>query len=182
MGKTKQLLPFKDSTLLEHTIVQAQSSKANKVYCVLGANSEVIKNKIKTSAIAYIDNPNWYQGLSSSIVTGINHILRSWETPNAVLILLSDQPNVDSNYIDLLLETYTKNPGSIVTSNYGNKKGVPAIFPKESFELLLNLKGDKGAKQLLNSNTLKTVSVVPNTEHTLRDIDTPKDYNSLLNN
>ena len=57
---------------------------------------------------------------------------------------------------------------------------MPAIFPKKYFEKLLKLKGDKGAKLLLNSEIVKVISVLPKRNNTLLDIDTSNDYNKLL--
>lgn len=179
MGKVKQLLPFDNSTFLEHAISQAIASKGNDVFCVLGANSNEIKAHIGTERVVFIDNLNWNEGLSASIVAGITHISSLNTSCEALLIMLADQPFVDFNYLDALIETYQKNKECIVASNYGTKKGVPAIFPKNSFEFLSKLKGDKGAKVLLNSDVFKVASITPNDRNTLRDIDTPSDYNGL---
>jgi molybdenum cofactor cytidylyltransferase len=49
MGKIKQLLKFKDNTLLETAIEAATASNGNAVFCVLGAHSEIIKKRNRTS-------------------------------------------------------------------------------------------------------------------------------------
>ncbi len=180
MGEVKQLLPYKGITLLEHVINQVNSSKVGNVFCVLGANSEYIQSKIKPNKVVFLKNLKWKEGLSSSIVTGVEHIKELKQNIDAILILLADQPFVDANFINELIETY-KNTNSIVASSYGNKNGVPAIFPKATFESLVKLKGDKGAKDILNDSDFKVISVASNIEKTLFDIDSPSDYNTLLN-
>ena len=117
MGRLKQLLPYANSTLLEYIIENALASKANKVYCVLGANSDRIKNQIETSEVTFIDNKYWKEGLSSSIVAGITCLQSMKNIPDAVLIMLADQPFVDFNFIDSLIDKYQKNKESIVASN-----------------------------------------------------------------
>ena len=72
MGSVKQLLPFNNTTLIQTVIKNALGTKANKVFCVLGANIEVIKNEVKTDSVTFISNTNWKEGLSSSIVAGIS--------------------------------------------------------------------------------------------------------------
>ena len=47
MGKPKQLLPYKHTTLLGWTIEQALNLKTSTVYCILGANFDLIRKEIE---------------------------------------------------------------------------------------------------------------------------------------
>lgn len=176
MGKMKQLLPYKSTTLLEWVIQQAQKSIVKNVFCVLGANKDTIEKQLTSNTIKIIYNPNYESGLSTSIVTGID-FLQKHNFDNA-LIMLADQPHVTSEYLNSLIEVSKKNPSKIITSNYQGSVGVPAIFPKKYFNDLLNLEGDKGAKNFLlqhNDNVIKV-----NSHQNLLDIDTPEDYQHLI--
>lgn len=175
MGTAKQLLPVRDKTLLGLTIENAINSKANQVFCVLGANAETIEQSIKKYTIEIINNSNYKNGLSSSITEGIIYIItRNFD---AVLIALGDQPKVESNYLNTLIDSFKNNPTQISASNYSNNAGVPAIFPKHYFEQLKHLKGDKGARELLNSHKDDIILFKTNQ---LIDIDTKQDYDNLL--
>ncbi len=176
MGKTKQLLPFKNTTLLEWAIEQAQKSVVKNVFCVLGANKEVIEKQLTSNIVEIIYNPNYKDGLSTSIVKGIDFLLNY--NFDSVLIMLADQPHVTSEYLNSLIEVSKNNPSNIIASSYQGSVGVPAIFPKNYFNDLLDLKGDKGAKNFLlqqNNNVIKV-----NSTQNLLDIDTPEDYQHLL--
>jgi len=175
MGTAKQLLPYKNTTLLGYTIEQAKQSRANATFCVLGASAEPIKKSIENYESEIILNPNFNDGLSSSIVAGINEIKNKGF--NSVLIILADQPNVNSNYLDELLKTSQQNPLKITASNYNSKIGVPAIFPKNYFNQLLKLEGDKGAKNILNNNK---ADIIKMPSFNLTDIDTKEDYQNLI--
>ena len=74
MGSTKQLLSYKKTTLLGWAIEQAKQSKANTVFCVLGANSEIIEKSIENYLVETIYNVDYNNGLSTSIIAGINHL------------------------------------------------------------------------------------------------------------
>ncbi|WP_047790723.1 nucleotidyltransferase family protein [Tenacibaculum mesophilum] len=176
MGKIKQLLPYKNTTLLEWTIEQAQKSVIKNVFCVLGANKDAIEKKLTTNAIITIYNPKHQDGLSTSIIKGIE-FLQEHNFDNA-LIMLADQPHVTSEYLNSLIKVSKKNPSKIITSNYQGSVGVPAVFPKEYFNKLLNLKGDKGAKNFLLQHDDNIFKV--NSSLNLLDIDTPEDYQYLL--
>ena len=176
MGKMKQLLPYKNTTLLEWAIEQAQKSIVKNVFCVLGAHKEAIEKQLTTKPIEVIYNPNYKNGLSTSIVEGIN-LLQKHNFDNA-LIMLADQPHVTSEYLNSLIETSKKNPSNIIASSYQESAGVPAVFPKNYFNELLNLKGDKGAKSFLLQHNDDVIKV--NSHQNLLDIDTPEDYQHLL--
>jgi molybdenum cofactor cytidylyltransferase len=176
MGKIKQLLPYKNTTLLEWAIEQALKSTVKDVFCVFGANKDEIEKQLTTKTIEVIYNPNYKDGLSTSIVEGIN-LLQKHCFDNT-LIMLADQPHVTSEYLNSIIETSKNNPSNIIASSYQGSVGVPALFPKKYFNDLLNLKGDKGAKNFLlqhNNNVIKV-----NSSQNLLDIDTPEDYQHLL--
>ncbi|TYQ00150.1 molybdenum cofactor cytidylyltransferase [Tenacibaculum adriaticum] len=175
MGTPKQLLPIGNSTLLGITINTALNSNASKVLCVLGANAEKIKSSIKNYNIETVLNINYKNGISSSIISGIEHLIPM--NFDAVLIMLGDQPNVGSEYLNSLIQLFLKNPKQISASNYDGKLGVPAIFPKTYFEDLKQLSGDKGARNLLNS--FKVNSLILQSEEFI-DIDTIKEYQDFI--
>lgn len=175
MGKTKQLLPYRETTLLGHSISQALASKADSVYCVLGAQAELIEKEMH-SKVKFIINENWEYGLSSSIAAGIRYL--KTKDCNSVLVMLADQPKIDSVYLNLLLDYSIENPTKCIASGYGAKNGVPAVFPKSYFDILEKLNGDQGAQQLLNSETNVVITI--NAKDKVEDIDTPEDYNRLL--
>jgi molybdenum cofactor cytidylyltransferase len=176
MGQAKQLLPIGKTTLLGLAIEEALNSKADKVYCVLGANFEDIKKSIEHYPIEIIKNKDYQLGLSSSINKGVTHL--ESKDYDAILIMLADQPNLDSKYHNQLIDEHHKQPDKIIASSYSGLNGVPAVFPKSYFDKLLNLKGDKGAKDLLNAS--KTEVLGYNTNQ-LIDIDTTEDYINFLN-
>ena len=178
MKGIKQLLKIDNKTLLEHTLEEAKKVNSKNVFCVLGANATKIKAQTSTKNINYIFNENFEKGLSSSIVSGVNYIEKKHPNINSILILLADQPEVNDFYLNKLIATFKKNNEKIIASNYGEMNGVPAIFPKNYFSKLQFLKGDKGAKELLNNNDLD-VLVFPR-KKSFVDIDTQEDYQSYI--
>ena len=176
MGSPKQLLPLGDKTMIGCAIENALQSQANKVFCVLGANSEKINPSIENYDIETILNSNYKKGLSSSIVKGIETLQAA--AFDAVLIMLADQPNVTTEYINTLIDAYRENPKNIITSKYSKTHGVPAVFPRKLYNQLQQLKGDKGAKTFLNAS--KNIIGI-DTNQPLIDIDTQEDYLNHLN-
>lgn len=176
MGTAKQLLPVGNTTLLGLSIEHAQTSKASKVICVIGANAKIIKDSISNYDIDIITNHNFKEGLSSSIFEGVNYIGN--KNFDGVLVMLSDQPQVDAKYLNGLINSFENNPTKITASEYATSLGVPAIFPKIYFEQLQQLKEDKGAKDFLNANKSQIISIK---SEKLIDIDTKEEYQNFLN-
>lgn len=176
MGVAKQLLPVGKTTLLGIAIETALQSKANKVYCIIGASAEAIKQSISKYNIESIFNTNYKTGLSSSIVAGIDHI--KTQNFDAVLIVLGDQPLIKTSYLDEMITTFKNHDEKIIASKYNNTFGVPSIIPKRYYHQLLKLKGDRGAKTFLNAHSEDIISL-KNTK--LMDIDTKKEYHDFLN-
>ena len=68
---------------------------------------------------------------------------------------------------------------SIVASSYANTPGIPALFHKNLFPELKELKGDTGAKKIiLNHRDMVAEILFPSASI---DIDTVEDYENLNN-
>lgn len=176
MGTPKQLLPAGKKTLLGVTIENVLLSKANNIYCILGANHKSISTAISKYNVDIILNSEYKSGLSSSIVAGIQHIKN--QNFDAVLILLGDQPLITDISINLMVETYQKHNKNIIASLYNTSPGVPAIIPKKYFNSLLKLEGDKGAKGFLQTQKGNVITL---NNSNLMDIDTKRDYEDYVN-
>jgi molybdenum cofactor cytidylyltransferase len=176
MKTAKQLLPVGDKTLIGLTIEKALQTDVEKIFCVLGANAEEIRSNIKGYEIEVIENINFQNGLGSSISCGIQNLEKY--SCDAVLIMLGDQPNITSDYLNNLISSFEKNPNFIFASKYFKKNGVPAIFPRKYFPDLLKLQGEKGAAELLNNENLNVKTVEMKVD--LTDIDTPEDYKNFI--
>lgn len=178
MGKAKQLLPVHKKTLLAHCLENIKSARIANIICVLGARADKIRDIVKVENVTFITNENWAKGLSTSIQKGVKFILKNKKECDAILITLADQPLVDAAYLNLLVEENHKNPNFVITSQYDNGFGVPALFPKTCFLDLLMLKGDKGARTYLNSNIVNVLAL-PYSQKLL-DIDTNEQYDKYI--
>lgn len=178
MKDIKQLLKVNNKTLLEIAIENIESVFTENVYCILGANAEKIKKSTSVKNTEFIFNSNFKSGLSSSIVTGIHHLKKQNTTFSGVLIVLADQPEVNKGYINKLLFNFNKKNTKIIASDYHKSPGVPAIFPVNYFDLLLQLKGDKGAKKFLEQHITNTIILTK--KHPFKDLDTQEEYLSYL--
>lgn len=172
MKTPKQLVKIGNNFLLEFVLSKAKAINKNHVYCVLGAKDALIRREISSSNIHFIYNANFKEGLSASIVSGISEIAMKSQNYESVLILLGDQPAIEKEYLNEMIALFSKDESKIIASNYGEKFGVPAIFPRRYFSKLKKMNGDFGAKEMLNKNS---DVIALSTQTNFVDIDTEKD-------
>ena len=173
MGKSKQLLSWGTNNFLDHTINQA-SSLNSKICVVLGANSKRIANNISNNTRIII-NQNWKKGIGSSLSYGTKIFGKD---KDALLILLCDQPLINEEFLNQMIEKYKSNNNKIVATSYKNKPGVPAIFPRKYFDKLRLLDKDYGASKLMLNEKGNTILIDPMGRNI--DIDTREQYEALI--
>lgn len=178
LGQPKQLLRYKDTTFLEYIIGEASVIKEAAVIVVTGANHELIEKEIDASKIKIAFNPDWESGMSSSINTGLNKALQLFPEIEKCILAVCDQPFVSHSIFENLITEYHKTKKGIVASSYAETVGTPVLFDKKYFNELLRLKGQEGAKKIINGFLEDTAST-PFEKGNI-DIDTEEDYNKLI--
>jgi len=178
LGRPKQLLPYNGKSLLEHSVDTANDSDASPVIVILGANATMLEKEIAEKKIHVTENKEWQEGMASSVRCGINTLMHIAPNADAAIIMVCDQPFVSSSLLNELIAAQKSTGKSIVTSQYATAIGPPALFYKSIFPELLKLKGDAGARKIIEQriNEIATVSFIKGNI----DIDTEKDYKSLL--
>lgn len=179
MQGIKQLLPWKNTTLLGNAIEQAIQSKGNAIYVVLGANSNKIYPSIAHYNVQIIENKNWKSGIGKSIACGVNFLRENHLIYDAILIMLGDQPLISSSYYNLLIDKYSQKEAKIIASETNNKPSVPAIFDAVYFDSLAQLSEDKGAKEILITAEKEVYILHSNVD--LMDVDTLSSYENIYN-
>jgi molybdenum cofactor cytidylyltransferase len=178
LGQPKQNLLFQNKTLLQRAIETGLNSKCRPVIVVLGANAGVIDPSIQHETIKVIYNPDWNEGMASSIRTGIKEIEKN-KAIDSVLVMLCDQPFVDPALIHNILRKQQETGKAIIACSYKDTVGVPVLFGSSLFAELLLLKGHEGAKNILKNHPQDMATVLFDKGNV--DIDTMGDYERLIN-
>ena len=179
LGKPKQLLQYRGKTLLAHAINEAVNSNADAIVVILGKNADQFKKEIDDRKVRVAVNSSWEEGMASSLRLGLGTLLNDKPYIDAVIFMVCDQPHVLSSILNELIITQQKTTKQIVTCNYGDSIGPPALFHKKYFKDLMKLSGDTGARKIVqeNMNDMTTI-LFPEGEI---DIDTEEDYEKLKN-
>lgn len=174
MGTSKQLLDIGGVTLLMHSVQIALDCGASSVVVVLGAQAEVHQQALAGLAAEVVIHPDWKKGMGSSLKAGLTYLLRRQDKPEAVMVLVCDQPRLTTQHLRELIIMYGKTKQPIVASHYGGTDGVPALFDQSLFPELLLLPDEQGARKVIAARAENVVSV--SFPEGAIDLDTPEDY------
>ena len=177
MGQPKQLLAYRGSTLLQHTIDIAHTLPDAPVVVVLGANAEEIREQVSSPGVIIVDNASWRDGMGGSLRVGLRALLADCPKLSTATFLLCDQPLFSSEMLHELIATHERTCCEIVASEYNGTLGAPALFDCSLFPDLLALDSDIGARQIIAKHRAKAIGV--RFPDGAIDIDTPADYLSL---
>lgn len=172
MGQPKALLPLRGESLIRHVVRAASGCRAERVLVVLGGSATALRAELAED-VESVENPDWQEGLASSVRCGVQHAREA----EAVILVLADQPLVRADVLDALLEAAERENCDVATCVYSGTSGPPALFGRAHFEALMKLRGDTGARSVLEA--ADRVAKVPFEEGAL-DIDSPEDYERLL--
>lgn len=174
LGRPKQQLLFHNQTLLNRIIGTAMALNAGPVLVVLceEADRQLPENIIP------ICNPKWTEGMASSIRCGINTLRGDFPFIETVIIMVCDQPYVSTGLLQEMIAHYKESKKPIIACTYADTIGTPVLFHKEIFPELMELRGDKGARVLINKESHR-VGLVNFPQGNI-DIDTEEDYERLI--
>lgn len=174
LGRPKQLLAYKGKTLLHHSLEEALASNAQTVVVVLGSNADTMQKELSHYSVHVTINTYWQEGMASSIRSGVKTITEINPSIEGVILLVCDQPFITASLLNTLIDVHQKTGKGIVASSYDNTYGPPVFFHHSFFQELVQLKGDVGARSIVQMH-LDDVEAVNFPDGTF-DIDTDKDY------
>lgn len=176
MGDCKQLLKIGDQTMVSKVISTLSYSTVDEIVAVIGCKADDVKREISEQGVKIVYNPDYDLGMSTSLKVGVDNVDDSTE---AVLIVLADQPLLEVDTINKLVEVYRESKAPLVAPFYRGKRGNPVLIDLDLKSEIMNISGDKGARDILNHNRDKLRAVSVNTPSVLMDIDTKEDLNQV---
>jgi molybdenum cofactor cytidylyltransferase len=172
LGQPKQLLPFGDATLLDHTLNVARACGFDQLVCVLGGGAPEVRERVDLSGIEVVVNAVYGSGCSSSIAASLDVI-----DGDVLILLLGDQPGVEPASVRALIAG--RGDAELAVCRYEDGRGHPFAFARSAFGDLAALHGDKGVWKLLD-RAGDAVAEVPVSGDIPPDVDTWEDYEAAL--
>ena len=96
LGRPKALLDWHGKPIIAHIVDVVLASPARPVVVVLGAHAEQVRPALGSRPVQMVINPDWREGMSTSVRTGLAQL-----SPDgaAALFVLGDQPNITSGLL-----------------------------------------------------------------------------------
>jgi molybdenum cofactor cytidylyltransferase len=123
---------------------------------VFGYEAKKMKSEISDLQVDIVLNPHWQNGISTSIRSGIQSLESNID---AAIIVLCDQPKLSTAILNTLIDTYISTRASIVTCTYAGTVGVPTLYDRRIFPELLVLRGDNGAKPIIERYAAERIEI-----------------------
>jgi molybdenum cofactor cytidylyltransferase len=143
LGRPKQILAFRERTLLDATLETARGCGFDQLVCTLGGSADLVRATVDLHGVEVVENRDYREGCSSSIAAA----LRVVDPPSEVLVLLlGDQPGVEPATVSALLAARGDAP--LAVCRHDDARGHPLAFARRLFGELGALHGDKGVWKL----------------------------------
>lgn len=190
--RTKQLEELDGRPLVAHAVEAALAAGLRHVIVVVGHDAEHVAHAARAAAghapdvrsgappgaagpqLWIVRNPEHAAGQSTSLVAGIR-AAQDLEVAQAALILLADQPRVDPAAVRAVAAA-VEDGAAAARARYLDGPSHPVAFGRLSWDRLLQVTGDQGAREVLRE--LPVVEVPVDTPAP-RDVDTPEDLDAL---
>ena len=177
LGTPKQLLPYRDTTVLGATLDVARSAGFDQLIVTLGGAAQAVRDAVPMDGADVVTVEDFGTGCSASLRVALPRV-----HPQAagIVLMLGDQPCVESASLRRIVQRgRVAAAGAVMVCRYADGIGHPFWFSRGVFGELLQLHGDKGVWKLIGSGRhpvreLAVPGPVP------LDVDTWDDYRRLL--
>ena len=177
LGQAKQLLAFKDSNLLGHTINVCLESGVGEVHVILGAYYKGIYKEIEHFPVQVHEFENWSVGMGASIAFA-TQLFKDTKV-DGLIFCVGDQVHLEASILKNIQKEIKEKSALIIRSQYQKGFGPPTYFDKRFFSELMDLNGEEGAKTLIKKHIEKVSTL--DFPLGMIDVDTPEDLEHLGN-
>jgi molybdenum cofactor cytidylyltransferase len=172
MGAGNKLLAdVAGKPMVRHAVEAALESQARPVLVVTGHQADDVRAALAGLDVTFVANPDFAQGLSSSLKAGIRAIPAD---ATGSLVLLGDMPRIGAPHLDAMIAAFASDASlPIVVPVHEGRRGNPVLWPADLFSEMLALEGDAGARSLLARHAHRVREIDLGTDAVLMDVDTP---------
>lgn len=143
MGRPKQTVVMGGETLVGRAVRVAAEAGLEPVMVVVRAGGVGDELAEGLRGCELVVNALADEGMASSIRCGVSRARELGAV--GVVVMACDQVKLRAEHLREICAVVDRVTGS----GYAGKVGIPAYFPAKSFEALLELRGDVGARELL---------------------------------
>ncbi|WHH58654.1 DVU_1551 family NTP transferase [Petroclostridium sp. X23] len=177
MGSFKPLLKFGETTAVEMVVNAHKSAGIDEIIVVTGHKGCEVAEKLNHLDVRCVPNESYRQGMFSSVWKGVETL----DTDIAAFFLHPvDIPLVKRETVEMLKSKYIEHGKGILYPEFCGDKGHPPLIDCKYKKAILDDDGYGGLKKILENFADDALCVPVFDESVLMDMDTPEDYERLL--
>ena len=177
MGQPKLLMPWGDSTVIDHVLAAWTKSRVDEVVVVIRASDEILAHACACWPVNVVRSEN-PPDMKASFIAGIEFLetSRNLSSRDACLFAPADIPTLSARVVNRILDAPIERT-KITVPRFGERVGHPVLFPGTVISKIRNLSDDQGLNVLVEQLDRTEIDLAQ--ELHIKDIDTPDDYESL---
>lgn len=174
LGTPKQLLRYRDTTVLGATLDVARGAGFDQLIVTLGGAAQAVRAVVSLNGADVVTVDDFGTGCSASLRVALRRV-----HPQAagIVLMLGDQPRLDLATVRRVIAEGPDN--AVMVCRYADGIGHPFWFSRAVFGELSQLRGDKGVWKLVQSGRYPVRELAVDRPVPL-DVDTWDDYRRLL--
>ncbi len=174
-GRNKLLEPLEDGTRLGLAAAQTLYSVLPHSIAVLCPDELVLAQPLHDVGLGVVINPDAALGMAHSLASGV----AAARTADGWVVALADMPFIRPDTVRRVVDELERG-AMIAAPSYGGQRGHPVGFARALREELLDLRGDQGAREVLERHKNELVTFEVDDPGILIDIDTQEDLVAAL--
>ncbi|WP_428264451.1 NTP transferase domain-containing protein [Haliangium sp.] len=183
MGADNKLLAdVHGAPMLVRAVESILAAALERVVVVTGHEAERVVATLSEHGlgeVGIVHNPDYAQGMATSLVAGVEAVRHDPEL-DAVLVCLGDMPWIAPEHVSALVDAFAPVEGrAICVPTSAGKRGNPVLFAASFVDELAALRGDVGARALLDAHAEVVCQVPMPDSAVLVDVDTAQALASL---
>ena len=169
-GAPKLLHPLADGVPVGVAAARVMQHVLPRVIVVLRPGDHRLREAFTDVGLEVVENARAAGGIGTSVSAGVAAAAGA----DGCIIALADMPWVQAATVTVLVDRL-KRGGSIVAPVHRGQRGNPVGFAARWFPELIDLSGDRGARDLMSQNADQVQLVETADAGILADVDRPKD-------
>jgi CTP:molybdopterin cytidylyltransferase MocA len=172
-GSPKQLAELRGRPLLDRVVDTVRAVPAvDPILVVLGAHAERIRAALDLEDVEVVVADGWEEGISASLRAGVAAAGKA----DAIVVVLGDQPLISPQVIASVVQRLD-GAAPAARATFDGAPGHPVLIKRSLFAELGDLRGDSGARELLEAHGVTTVECGHLASG--HDVDTPADLKAI---
>lgn len=184
MGQPKMILPWGDTTIIGQVVRTLALARLNEIVVVTGGARHEVEEALKDFPARTVYNPRYAEDqMAISLWMGLACLPSGID---AALIALGDQPQIQLEVIQQVLQGYQDSRAPLVFPSYHMRRGHPWIIARPLWKMLQKagspdaenpgVKPFQSLRDVLHAYADQIHYVDVDQDSILRDLDTPADY------